>query len=93
MLLRCESLEPPMSLNGMVKGGKAQNKQMFSALPSVADRCSDILDRQPRANNGRERVQQWMAPEGRLLDNLVGASEQHRRHTEAKRLGGLEVDY
>jgi hypothetical protein len=33
------------------------------------------------------------APEGRLLDNLVGAGEQRRRHLEAKRPCGLEVDH
>ena len=28
----------------------------------------------------------------RSFDNLVGAREQRRRHVEAERLGGLEVD-
>jgi hypothetical protein len=27
-----------------------------------------------------------------LFDHPVGASEQHRRHVEAERLGGLQVD-
>jgi hypothetical protein len=28
-----------------------------------------------------------------LLDDLVGAGEKRRRHVQAKRLGGLEVDH
>jgi hypothetical protein len=50
------------------------------------------LARPKNANNGRERVQQWMQPEGQLLDHLVGGREQRRRHLEAERPGGLEID-
>jgi hypothetical protein len=28
-----------------------------------------------------------------LFDHLVGAREQHGRHVEAQRLGGLEIDH
>jgi hypothetical protein len=30
--------------------------------------------------------------EPRLFDHLVGASEQHGRHVDAERFGGLEID-
>src|SRR5262249_42075320 len=45
------------------------------------------------AITGREQMQQEDVPVARLLDHLVGAPEQRRRHVEAKRLRSLEIKY
>jgi hypothetical protein len=46
-----------------------------SALPPIAANLLRSNKTTRSANNGRERVQQWMHQKGRLLDNLVGAGE------------------
>src|SRR5580692_2498968 len=56
-----------------------------TALLRKTDTSSRRSEMTRWANNGRERVQRWMH-ERRLLDNLVGAGEQHWRHLQAERL-------
>src|SRR5262245_51742807 len=34
----------------------------------------------------------WMGQSARSLDHLIGAAEQHRRHFEAERVRGPEID-
>jgi hypothetical protein len=77
--------------------GVGSNSALGRCRPNVritpeSGRVADISGRLKSANNGRERVQQWMQPEGQLLDHLVGAGEKHRRNVQAERLGGPEVD-
>jgi hypothetical protein len=64
-----------------------RRNQFWSAARSITD---DLLHRSERpgsAISGREQVQQ-RAPGLNLLNDLIGAGEQHGRHIEAKRLGG-----
>jgi hypothetical protein len=41
----------------------------------------------------REQMQQWVGLGDRLFDHLVGEGEKPGRHSEAERLGGVEIDY
>src|ERR1700730_5445893 len=58
-----------------------------SAYPPRLSLIADINSRRPRANSGREQVQQNL-----LLDHLVGASEDGRRNLDAQRFRYLEIN-
>jgi hypothetical protein len=59
----------------------------MSALPLKAD----IRAAAGRSAKGQKQTHA-MQQTALLFDHLVGSGEQRRRHGEAKRLGGLEVD-
>ena len=71
----------PMSALGQKRTFAVQI--VMSALPPKADMC------------GAKRNVRFVPIadiQSRLFDDLVGAGEQHRRHGEADRFRGLEVD-
>src|SRR6476619_2045176 len=59
-----------------------------SGLPPTSGPPLLVAVRLRSAITGREQLQQT----ARLFDDLVGASEQRRRHFKAERLGSFEVD-
>jgi hypothetical protein len=73
MLLRCESLEPPMSQKGHERRISAVRN--ISALPPRADVGADIVEQPVSATSGREQMQQQASAQVNLFDDLVDARE------------------
>ena len=64
------------------KSEAADLRQSFRSAPEAAVRGS-LIEPRESTRSGRSPA---------LLDNLVGAHQHRVRHSEAERLGGLEVD-
>src|SRR5262249_37513029 len=75
-----------MSALGQKQTYAAQHS--MSALPPKADMCGA-----PEHVRFGLIADSCTAAKGSLFDHLVGTGEQRRRNCEAKRLGGLEIDY
>ena len=87
LLLRCESLEPPMPQLGQTRPWSDVGP--MSGLPLESGRVADMSGRLKSANSGPTRLQQTVW----LFDDLVGERKHVIREFEAERLGRLGVDH
>src|SRR5271157_4258204 len=90
MLLRCESLEQPMSQMGHFQ---PRQRRLASGLMSAAGLIAAVRSTDAgspvSANSGRERMQQIASS----FDHLVGAQLERPRYIKSEYLRCFEIDH
>ena len=87
MLLRCESLEPPMSQSGQTE--KVSQRAFLDRCTPESGRGFDRGERQLRAKSGHSE----MTPKSTSLNHLVGTKEDRVRNFKPHRLCSFHVEH